>query len=188
MISWKELKQRRITQVFLTYLAIGWVVLEGVDQFVDRELFPEITYRLALLAYLGGIPATLILGWFHGEKGRQRVTWPETLLLSLVLLLTTGAGVGMVRSHSRAQSVLAPGDVSAAYDPRRVAVLYFEDLSGSSHDLGHVADGLTEGLIAELARVQELEVISRNGVEPYRHAAVVPDSVGRALNAGSVIR
>lgn len=188
MISWQELKQRRITQVFLTYLAIGWVVLEGFDQLADRDLIPEIGYRLALLLYMGGIPTTLILGWYHGEKGRQRVTLPETVLLVLVMVSTAGAGVMMVRSYLRAESVLPPGAVSAMYDPRRVAVLYFEDLSGSSRDLGHVADGLTEGLIDELARVQELEVLSRNGVEPFRDAEIGPDSIGRALNAGSVIR
>lgn len=188
MISWNELKQRRITQLFLTYLALGWVVLEGVDQLVDRELLPEIGYRLTLLLYLGGVPAALILGWYHGEKGRQRVTLSEMMLLALVLLGTTGAGVATVRSYLRAESVLPPGSVGAMYDPRRVAVLYFDDLSGSARDLGHVADGLTEGLIDELARVQELEVLSRNGVEPYRNAGVAPDSVGRALNAGSVIR
>jgi TolB-like protein len=188
LISWNELKQRRITQVFLTYLALGWIVLEGFDQLADREVIPEIGYRLALLAYLGGIPTTLILGWYHGERGRQRVTLPETMLLALVVVTTASAGVGMVRSYLRAESVLPPGAVGAMYDPRRVAVLYFEDLSGSSRDLGHVADGLTEGLIDELARVRELEVLSRNAVDPYRDATVGPDSVGRALSAGSVIR
>ena len=149
MISWKELKERRLTQVVLTYVAVGWVVLAGVDQVVDREVFPEFPYRLALVAYLGGLPAAVILGWFHGEKGRHKVTAPEVLLLGIVLLVTAALGVDVVQIHLQEQRITAPGDLNARYDPRRVAVLYFDDDSG---DFGHVADGLTEALIDELAQ------------------------------------
>lgn len=182
MISWKELKERRITQVVLTYVAVGWVALAGVDQVVDREVLPELFYRLALLVYACGIPVALILGWFHGEKGRQRVTIPEALLLGLVLIFTAGSGVSVVRSYQQEQSAGVPG-----LDPRRVAVLYFDDVSGSANDMEYIADGLTEALIDELAQVRELDVVSRNGVEPYRGGSTPADSIGRALKAGSVI-
>jgi TolB-like protein/tetratricopeptide (TPR) repeat protein len=82
---------------------------------------------------------------------------------------------------------MAPGDINARFDPRRVAVLYFDDLSGEGGELGHVADGLTEALIDELGLVRELEVVSANGVAQYRGQDVTPDSVGRALGVGSVI-
>ncbi len=72
------------------------------------------------------------------------------------------------------------------FDPRRVAVLYFEDLSPAG-DWRDVADGITEGLIARLATVQALDVVSRNGVAPYRDPAIPRDSVARALEAGSVV-
>jgi tetratricopeptide (TPR) repeat protein len=47
---------------------------------------------------------------------------------------------------------------------------------------------LTEGLIAELSRVRALDVVTRNGVGLYRGAALTPDSIGRALGSGSVIK
>jgi serine/threonine-protein kinase len=72
-------------------------------------------------------------------------------------------------------------------DARRVAVLYFEDLSPDG-SLAHVADGLTEGLIQELSSVQGLDVLSRNGVAPYRGTNIRLDSVARALEAGSLIQ
>jgi hypothetical protein len=50
-------------------------------------------------------------------------------------------------------------------DARRVAVLYFQS-SGDS--LRYLANGLTEGLISQLAQVPELEVISRNGVAQFQ--------------------
>jgi serine/threonine-protein kinase len=72
-------------------------------------------------------------------------------------------------------------------DPRRVAVLYFEDLSFDG-ELAHVADGLTEGLIEQLEQVRTLNVISRNGVAAFRGEGIARDSIARALEAGSLIQ
>ena len=72
-------------------------------------------------------------------------------------------------------------------DPKHIAVLYFEDLSPKK-DLAYLADGLTEALIADLKRVSGLDVISKNGVAPYRDPDVAPDSIARVLNVGTLVR
>ena len=183
MISWKELKERRLTQIVLSYVAVGWVALSVLDQIVDRGFFSLMVYRVCFLIYLGGIFATLILGWYHGEKGSQRMTVVEVLLLGVVFFLT-GA---VVRRDLMASRVAAPGTLDSAYDPRRVAVLYF-DTDDRDQDFAYAADGLTEALIDELGRVRELDVVSRNGVDLYRGSPLAADSIGRALLAGSVIK
>ena len=73
-----------------------------------------------------------------------------------------------------------------ALDSRAVAVLYFEDLSPGG-ELAHITDGMTEDLIDQLSRARAIEVISRNGVEPYRTSAVTADSIARALDVGTVV-
>jgi class 3 adenylate cyclase/TolB-like protein len=77
-------------------------------------------------------------------------------------------------------------DTTAALDPAMVAVLYFEDAS-PGRELGYLADGLTEALIHDLAQVDELGVVSREGVRPFREAATPLDSIARALGAGTLI-
>jgi serine/threonine-protein kinase len=72
-------------------------------------------------------------------------------------------------------------------DAHRVAVLYFEH-RGDSAQTQYLADGLTEALIHELSEVNTLQVTSANGVRPYRNTAVPPDSVGRALKAGTIVQ
>jgi serine/threonine-protein kinase len=67
-----------------------------------------------------------------------------------------------------------------------VAVLYFQDLSPDT-SLGVLADGLTEGLIDQLSQVRTLDVISRNGVLPYRRSDLPRDSIARALGAGTLV-
>jgi DNA-binding SARP family transcriptional activator/TolB-like protein len=72
------------------------------------------------------------------------------------------------------------------YDPRRVAVLYFDDHSPGG-GLGYLAGGLTEMLIHELSQSPALDVVSRNGVKPYRERAVPFDSLAADLRAGTVV-
>ncbi|HWK89772.1 MAG TPA: BTAD domain-containing putative transcriptional regulator [Longimicrobium sp.] len=81
-----------------------------------------------------------------------------------------------------------PGGAPAAprYDPRRVAVLYLDDYSPGG-ELEYLANGLTEMLIHELAQVEALDVVSRNGVRPYRERAVTMDSLAADLRAGTLV-
>jgi serine/threonine-protein kinase len=76
--------------------------------------------------------------------------------------------------------------VGGGLDRHNIAVLYFEDQS-DRHDLGSVADGLTEGLISALASVPGLSVVSKGGVGQYRGGSVARDSIARALKVGTLV-
>lgn len=96
---------------------------------------------------------------------------------AIVALAVTAAA--LVRETGRAKA--AP-----AYDPRRIAVLYLDDYSPGG-ELDYLANGLTEMLIHQLAQVEGLDVVSRNGVRPYRERAVPLDSISADLRAGTVV-
>jgi serine/threonine-protein kinase len=82
---------------------------------------------------------------------------------------------------------VAPATITASgLDPRHIAVRYFEDLSRGK-TLGYIADGLTEALIGRLAEVDALDVISKNGVAPYRSSGIPRDSIARGLKVGSIV-
>jgi TolB-like protein/cytochrome c-type biogenesis protein CcmH/NrfG len=67
-----------------------------------------------------------------------------------------------------------------------VAVLYFENLSGSKDD-EYFRDGMTEDVITELANISEIRVFPRPSVLGYRDKPVAPAQVGRELNAAYVL-
>ena len=96
--------------------------------------------------------------------------------LALVLLVAWIAG---------RRAMFAPAVAEPGADPRHIAVLYFRSLTGDL--LVPLADGLTEGLIRELARVPALRVVSPNGVLPFRDARVAQDSIARALDVGTIV-
>ena len=182
---WSQVKNRRITQVLLAYLAGGWMALAVVDQFVDREVLPAVLYHVGLTLYVFGIGWALVIGWYHGEKGQQRATPSEIFALAVFALPALFISGRMVRTNvqeARVASVLE----TSRMDLRRIAVLYFSDSTGDA-ELVPVADALTEALIAALAQVSELDVVSRNGSESVRGLGIGPDSAAAIFDAGTVI-
>ena len=179
---WGEIKKRRVFQFLGGYIAAGFLVLEAVDQVVGHGILPDIAYPIVLIFYLTGIPGTAVLAWFHGERGPQRPPALEIWLQLALLVMALGATFLVIRDY-RAEQVI----VESELDPRRVAVLYFEDNSDDA-DLGYLADGLTEALIDQLSRVRTLDVISRNGVAPFRDSDLPRDSIASLLAAGSLIQ
>jgi len=65
---------------------------------------------------------------------------------------------------------------------KSLAVLYFENLSGSKED-EYFRDGITEDLITELLKIRELRVFPRSAVTAYRDKSMSAPQVGRDLNA-----
>jgi serine/threonine-protein kinase len=180
-----DIKERRLLPLMGTYLVTGFVALEGVDQLVGNEILPAIAYRIALVIYLFGVPGSLSIAWFHGAKGRQKATRAEIVIQGVLLVLALATVSFVVRNH-REELRLQELAAASGVDATSIAVLYFEDLSRG--ELEPVADGLTESLIDQLSEVRSLDVVSRNGVRPYRGTDVDPDSIARALSVGTVIR
>ena len=111
-----------------------------------------------------------------------RPFWRRAVPAAGAVALVATAVALFARRHA------TPGLGSAGgLDPRHVAVLYFEDLSPEKN-LAYLADGLTEALIGELSRVAGLDVVSKNGVAPYRNPEIPRDSIGRALGAGTLVQ
>jgi eukaryotic-like serine/threonine-protein kinase len=111
---------------------------------------------------------------------RSRRVW-TALALTAIALATSS-----VFFQSRREEPGPDARVSA-FDPRHIAVLYFQPRTPQD-SLSYLADGLTEELIHQLSSVPTLQVISQNGVVPYRHTSVPPDSIARALKVGTLVQ
>jgi serine/threonine-protein kinase len=85
-----------------------------------------------------------------------------------------------------ASGFLGRAAASTTTDPRRVAVLDFEDHS-PGHNAAHIASGLTVGLIRELSGIPAIQVLSRNSVRAFREQALPFDSMVTALRIGSLV-
>ncbi len=126
------------------------------------------------------------------KKGRFRLGVAVAALAAAAVIVDLTEIVQAVASWFSSDdlgsgAVESPATFSAAdLDPRRLAVLYFDDMS-EGQDLDYLAAGFTDELIQRLSQVQGLEVISRNGVKPYRNADVTVDSIIKALRPGTIV-
>ena len=101
------------------------------------------------------------------------------------LVITTHERLDSQRPADRGPGPLA-GSARVRPDPKRVAVLYFE-CEAPTRKLQLIANGLTQDLIDQLGQVEQLQVVSANGVRPYRDRPVPLDSIVAALSAGTIV-
>lgn len=184
MSLFSEIRDRRIFQIVAAYAAGGWIVLQILGDLIERGILPEITYQIALVWYIGGFAASLIIGWYHGEKGQQKASLPELVLLGIVGAALLGVTGFQITDHLRERRVAQAREVG--HDLSRVAVLYFEDRTSRQGER-YLGDALTEALIDQLRAVEGLDVVSRNAVLPFRATDTPPDSIGAALEVGTLV-
>jgi TolB-like protein/tetratricopeptide (TPR) repeat protein len=79
-----------------------------------------------------------------------------------------------------AESGQSPGGVAVPADRPSLVVLPFDNLSDDKEQ-GYLADGITEDLTTDLARIPGLFVISRNAAFTYKDKAMQPAQVGGQL-------
>jgi serine/threonine-protein kinase len=179
-----SVRQRKLVQWALAYLAGAWVAVEVVDVLADTWGWSTLVPRVVFVVLMAGFGLTLVLSWYHGEKGRQRVSGLEAGLLAVVVL-AGGAGVGMVlrTGGPTAESPIQPRGASAL---QSLAVLPFTDLSpdGASAYLG---EGIAETLINELGRVERLRVVARTSAFAFKDREMDVREIAEVLGVGAVV-
>ena len=135
------------------------------------------TYSRRVMAARSATESTRALDPKSKRKRMLKTAGAAALVLAI-------AGFGAWR-FTRGAHIRNAGS-STGLDPRRIAVMYFEDDS-KAHELSYLADGLTETLIARLSAVPGLDVVSANGAALFREGGVAPDSIARALSAGTLV-
>jgi TolB-like protein/Flp pilus assembly protein TadD len=144
------------------------------DDVTLRAFVEHINRLLAGVAGTRGVD-TRPLAAPAAARRRQKLLVSTALLAAIVLAAVTVA----VWTHR-------PKDTAPAVSPKSIAVLPFDNLSGHAEDT-YLADGLQEEVLNALARVRELNVISRTSVMEFRGAARNIHEIGQRLNVGSVL-
>jgi TolB-like protein len=165
---WDALRRRKVVQWGLLYVAGAWGFLQGFEFLSDTYGWPRQLQQLATLALIIGLPIVLVLAWYHGDRGQQRVTTAEFTIITLLLLIGGGVLAFYQRSSDRnaeipsvAPDTSEPTASPAAPDARpSLAVLPFVDLS-QAKDQEYLGDGLAEEILNQLAQVPALRLVGR---------------------------
>src|SRR5438132_240018 len=169
-----ELKRRNVYKVAIAYAVVAWLLIQIATQVFPFFEIPNWVVRLVLLLLVIGFPIALILAWAfeitpEGIKRAEDVDLSQSItrrtgrkldfLIIAVLLLVIA-----VFAYQR----FWPGQKVAAATPEKsIAVLPFENLSEEKAN-AYFTDGVQDEILANLAKVAELKVISRASVMLYK--------------------
>jgi serine/threonine-protein kinase len=178
----KRIKDRAMVPWGMIYLGVAWVLVEVVKFMAGLYGWdPMVQQSFALVAFSGFL-ISLVVAWYHGERGRQHLQRNEVVIYIALIMATGGALTVLPSSPTSDMPGLA--SIGSVEDERpSVAVLPFDNLSDDGENV-YFASGLHDEVLTQLQRVAGLRVISRTSVMEYAdvddrpNARVIADNLG----------
>ena len=185
--AWTKLRRRKVVQWGIAYLAGAWALLQGIGFAADAFAWPSAIKQVALLLLLIGLPIVVVLAWYHGDRGEQRVSRSELAILTLLFLLG-GGGLWLYGQRSQPTTAVANSAKPPATSDARpsIAVLPFENRSDQQKDAFFV-DGIHDDILTQLSKVSALKVISRTSVEQFRDTKLPTKTIAEQLGVKSIL-
>jgi TolB-like protein/Tfp pilus assembly protein PilF len=191
--TWERLRRRKVVQWGLAYAACAWGFLQGLQYVSDAFGWPPQLRQAAIFVLLIGLSITVVVAWYHGDRGEQRVTRVEFSILTLLFLL--GGGIFWRYQHATEpastaaatdSSTTAISATSAADAGPSIAVLLFDNRSAKADD-AYFVDGIHDDILTQLSRISALKVISRTSVEQFRDTKLSIREIAARLGVRSIL-
>jgi TolB-like protein/Tfp pilus assembly protein PilF len=179
----QRLKERKLVQWALAYLAGAFAFIQVFDIVGNRFGWPESVVRTTIIALAIGFFAVLIIAWYHGEKGAQRVSGTEILILALLLAIG-GAALWQLAPKGKTEAEgNSPSEIS---DMHSIAVLPFVNMSDDKGN-EYFSDGISEEILNVLARIPELHVAARTSSFSFKGEKKEVPEIARELKVRMVL-
>ena len=184
---WAKLRRRKVVQWGIAYAAGAWGLLQGLEYVTATFRWPAMLQQLATLALLIGLPIVLVVAWYHGDRGQQKVTASEFVILTLLFLL----GGGMFWLYEPARETDVRGSRGQAAEDSElpansIAVLPFVNMSNDPAN-EYFSDGVSEEILNSLAQVQDLRVAARTSSFAFKGQAKEISDIARELRVRMVL-
>jgi TolB-like protein/tetratricopeptide (TPR) repeat protein len=195
-----ELQRRHVYKVGAAYAVAGWLVVQIVTQVFPIFEVSALAQRLIVLVIVAGFPITLILTWLFditpkgivrtddlpatGESHamqRERVGMDRKMNYVLALLLVTAIGYFVLD-----RTVLRRDSAQATSNAKSIAVLPLVNTSGDAAN-DYFSDGLSEELIAVLAKIPGLKIIGRSSSFLFKGKSDDSRTIGEKLGVTNLL-
>jgi adenylate cyclase len=170
--AWPRVKEHKIVQWTVAYVAFAFVALHGATLFSDALEWPHAIVRLVTFLLILGFPIVPILAWYHGVRALKRVSGSELIIIALLLAIGGGLLWLVPRptaERARTETPSPPATINPrpqssaeifAPPPHSIAVLPFVNMSGDPKE-DYFSDGVSEELLNALSRLNDLQVVAR---------------------------
>jgi serine/threonine-protein kinase len=91
-----SLIRRRLPQIVAVTGVVGFAAHGFIAELADRGVVPEAVYQVALATFICAFVASVVIAWFHGKKGRQKVQPLEVGLLAVIGVIWLLVGIWLL--------------------------------------------------------------------------------------------
>jgi serine/threonine-protein kinase len=194
-----ELKRRHVYRVAIAYGVVAWLLIQIATQVFPFFEIPNWVVRLVVLVIVLGFPAALIIAWAfemtpEGMKRAEDIApneyiphWSARRFAALIVAIAMVATGLMMFPLVRNKST-STAQITAAPTPsqKSIAVLPLLNESGDPGD-EYFSDGLSEELIAALARIKGLKVIGRSSSFRFKDKKEDSKTIGKKLGVSTLL-
>jgi len=155
-----ELKRRKVYQVAVVYVAVGFAVASGAQYVFEMLGFPLPAARFVAILIVLGFPVALVLAWAYEVKPEEPV-------------IPAGDPTSVLESPE-------------SDSPKSIAVLPFANMSDDAEN-EYFSDGMTEEIINALTQLKDLRVAARTSSFAFKGTSPDLLEVRRRLRVASVL-
>jgi TolB-like protein len=193
-----ELKRRNVYKVAVAYAVVGWLLIQVATQVFPFLEIPNWMIRLVILMTALGFPVALVIAWAFeltpegikrteaADAARQRSRggmWIAVVVVAAMLSL----GLFFLGRYTAGRATSRVSEAATASNPlKSIAVLPLVNTSGDPSN-GYFSDGLSEELIAVLAKIPELKVIGRSSSFFFKGKSSDSAAIGQKLGVANLI-
>src|SRR5438105_13177970 len=198
-----ELKRRNVYKVAITYAVVAWLLIQAASILLPTFEAPNWVMKAFVVLLAFGFVMSVMISWAfeatpEGLKRTKDVS-PEmsfpswsarkfaTFIISLALIAAGLLAFQFLRT--KPTSTLRQGEATtaaSAISQKSIAVLPLLNESGDPGD-EYFSDGLSEELIAALAKIRELKVIGRSSSFRFKDRKEESKTIGEKLGVSTLL-
>ncbi len=179
-----ELKNRKVTNAIISYSVVVFILFQLVEIVFPIFEFPAWTSKFVIILLIIGFPIVFFISWFFdfsrdgikidNSNGSSNSNISKAILLVLII------------SFLGYYFFINDKKITNRIDNKFIAVLPFDNFSENSSDM-FLSDGMTEDITMQLAKVKDINVISRTSVMKYKNEAKNIKNISKELGASFIL-
>src|SRR6266568_39011 len=186
----RELKRRNVYKVAVAYAVVGWLLIQIATQVFPFFEIPNWGIRLIVLLVVVGFPIALILAWafeltpegikrsedadFVAPGASRKRRWIYVAIIAGALSI----GLFFLGRYTATNVANLPA--------KSIAVLPFENLSRDP-DNAYFTEGIQDEILARLAKIADLKVISRTSTQRYKSSPDDLPQIAKRLGVSNIL-
>jgi serine/threonine-protein kinase len=196
-IFFGELKRRNVYKVAVAYAVVGWLLIQVATQVFPFLEIPNWAIRFVIFVTALGFPVALIIAWAFEltPEGIKRTEDAETVrqqsrggawIAVVVIAAALSVGLFFLGRYTAGRATTRQGETATEILEKSIAVLPLVNTSGDPSN-EYFSDGLSEELIAVLAKIPELKVIGRSSSFFFKGKSNDSAAIGQKLGVANLI-